>query len=264
MESRITKKFKVLKEKKEKALITYITSGDPDLDTTMNLVLTMESAGADIVELGIPYSDPLADGPIIQRGAQRALKGGANIDSIFNMVKELRERTDIPLVFLLYYNSIFKYGINKFLDKCKDAGMDGLIIPDLPLEERKELNDIMKKYPIDLIPLVAPTSEDRIEKILQDGDGFVYCISSKGVTGKRDHFDVDLKNFMDKVKEYTDKPLAIGFGISDGEAVKKLKNLSDGLIVGSAIIEKIEEGIKNGKIEERVFDFVNELHRAIG
>ncbi|MDK2918901.1 MAG: tryptophan synthase alpha chain [Candidatus Petromonas sp.] len=263
MKSKITKKFEELREKKEKALITYVTSGDPDLATTVDLVLTMEKAGADIVELGIPYSDPLADGPVIQRGAKRALEGGADIDSIFTMVKDLRKKTDIPLVFLLYYNSIFKHGIKSFLDKCKDTGIDGLIIPDLPLEERRELNEMMKDYPIDLIPLVAPTSEDRIEKILLDGDGFIYCISSKGVTGKRDHFEVDLKNFINKVKKYTDKPLAIGFGISDGEAIKNLKSLADGLIVGSAIVEKIEEGMKEGQIKEKVFDFVNELHKAI-
>ncbi|PAB59496.1 tryptophan synthase subunit alpha [Anaeromicrobium sediminis] len=263
MKSRITKKFNRLREKDEKALIAYITSGDPNLDRTLNLVLQMEKAGADIIELGIPYSDPLADGPVIQRAAQRALKVGTNIDSIFPMVFKVREKTEIPLVFLVYFNSIYRYGIKRFLDKCKDSGVDGLIIPDLPLEERRELNEVMKDYPIDLIPLVAPTSEDRIRKIVSGAEGFVYCISSKGVTGTRDSFEVDLSNFINKVKKHTSIPLAIGFGISNEETIKKLKGLCDGLIVGSAIIEKVEEGIKDDSVEDKVFNFVSELHEAL-
>ncbi|QEK11763.1 tryptophan synthase subunit alpha [Crassaminicella thermophila] len=261
--SRITEKFNILRRKNEKALVTYVTSGDPDLDTTIRLVLKMEEAGADIIELGIPYSDPLADGPVIQRAAQRALSNGTNINSVFDMVLKLREKTEIPLVFLIYYNSIFRYGVEKFLDNCKKYGIDGLIIPDLPLEERKELKEMMKDYPIDLIPLVAPTSEDRIKEIVLDAEGFVYCISSIGVTGIRDDFKQDLSKFINKVRKYTDIPLAIGFGISSEEAIKKLKGLSDGLIVGSAIIKEIEEGIKNGNIEENVFKFVRRLHEAI-
>ncbi|TCO73805.1 tryptophan synthase subunit alpha [Marinisporobacter balticus] len=263
MNSRITEKFRGLKEKNKKALITYITSGDPNLDTTLRLVLTMEKAGADIIELGIPYSDPLADGPIIQNASERALKAGTNIDNVFDMVSKVREKTQIPLVFLVYFNSIFRYGIKRFLENCKSCGVDGLIIPDLPLEERKELTDKMKDYPIDLIPLVAPTSENRIKEIVQDAKGFVYCISSTGVTGTRTFFKENLLNFMDQVKKYTNVPLAIGFGISNEEAIKNLKGISDGLIVGSAIIKKIETGIKEGDIEERVFDFVRRLHEAI-
>ncbi len=263
MKSRISEKFNTLREKNEKALITYITSGDPDLDTTLNLVLAMEKAGADIVELGIPYSDPLADGPVIQRAAQRALKAGTNIDSIFGMVSKIREKTELPLVFLLYFNTIHRYGIKRFLEKCQNSGVDGLIIPDLPLEERRELNEVMKDYPIDLITLVAPTSEDRIREIVLDAEGFVYCISSKGVTGTRDRFEIDLSNFINKVKKYTTTPLAIGFGISNKEAIKNLKGLCDGLIVGSAIVEKIEKGIKEEAVEDQVFNFVSELHEAI-
>ncbi|QZY53649.1 tryptophan synthase subunit alpha [Crassaminicella profunda] len=263
MKSRITEKFNTLREKNEKALIAYITSGDPDIHTTINLVLKMEEAGVDIVELGIPYSDPLADGPVIQRAAQRSLKNGTNIDSIFHMVSKLREKTDLPLVFMLYYNSVFRYGVEKFLENCKDYGVDGLIIPDLPLEEKKELNEMMKDYAIDLIPLVAPTSEDRIKEIVSDTEGFVYCISSIGVTGMRESFEKDLSDFINKVRKYTDTPLAIGFGISNEQAIKELKELGDGLIVGSAIIKKIEEGIKEDNIEEKVFEFVNRLHEAI-
>jgi len=263
MKSRISEKFNKLREKNEKALITYVTSGDPDLDTTLSLVLAMEKAGADIVELGIPYSDPLADGPVMQRAAQRALKVGVNIDSICDMVSRIRDNTEIPIVFLVYFNSIHRYGIKKFLDRCHNSGVDGLIIPDLPVEERRELNEVMKGYPIDLIALVAPTSEDRIREIVLDAEGFVYCISSKGVTGARNHFEVDLSNFINKVKKYTTTPLAIGFGISNKEAIKNLKGLCDGLIVGSAIVKKIEKGIKEEDVEDQVFSFVNELHEVI-
>lgn len=263
MNSRITKKFEELKKDNKKALITYVTSGDPDRATTINLVLKMEEAGADIVELGIPYSDPLADGPVIQRASERALKGGTNIDNVFSMVSSIREKTQIPLVFLVYYNSIFKFGIEKFLKKCSDSGIDGLIIPDLPLEERREIKDLMKEYPIDLIALVALTSEDRVRDIVLGSEGFIYCISSKGVTGTRTHFDDELLKLVQQVKKYTEIPLAIGFGISDEKAIKDLKPLSDGLIVGSAIIKKVEEGIKEGGIEERVFQFVKNLKKAV-
>lgn len=263
MSSRITKKFNELRNKNEKALITYITGGDPNIDTTFNLVLAMEKAGADIVEIGIPYSDPTADGPVIERAAMRALKAGTNIESVFDMVAKLRVETEVPLVFLVYYNGIYKYGIEKFLNKCEEKGVDGLIIPDLPLEERKELNEMMKDYPIDLIALVAPTSEDRIKEIVSEAEGFIYCISSRGVTGKRDHFGADLSDFMKKVRRYTTTPLAIGFGISSREAVENLKGLCDGVIVGSAIVEKIEKGIPENDSVEQVFNFTSQLHKGL-
>lgn len=261
MKSRITKKFEELKSRNEKALITYITCGDPDLATTMDLVSAMERAGADIIELGIPYSDPLADGPVIQRASQRALEAGTTIDSLFDLMPKLRSQTDIPIAILVYYNSIFRYGIEKFLNKCTGL-IDGLIIPDLPLEERFELKDIMKAYPIDLIPLVAPTSENRIKEIVKDSDGFVYCISSFGVTGKRENFSLDLSDFIDKVKSFTDTPTALGFGISSENAINNLKDFADGLIVGSAIIEKAEKGMEKGTATEDVFNFVDQLKRA--
>lgn len=263
MKSRIVKKLNKLKDKKEKALITYITSGDPSLNDTMDLVLTMEKAGADIIELGIPYSDPLADGPVIQRASTRALSKGINVDSIFSMVLKLRCKTEIPLAFLVYYNTMFAYGIEKFLNRCKDCGIDGLIIPDLPLEERRILNEMMKDYPIDLIALVAPTSCDRIKEIVKEGRGFIYCISSKGVTGTRKTFDEDLGDFIEEVRKYSKIPLAIGFGISDVESIRELKGLADGLIVGSKIIKEIEKGIKLGNIEGRVFELVKSLKQAI-
>lgn len=263
MKSRITKKFEKIKVIGKKALIPYITCGDPDLNTTYNLVFELEKAGTDIIELGIPYSDPLADGPVIQRAAQRALNGGINIDDIFNTVSKIREKTEIPLVFLIYFNSMLRYGIKKFLNKCKNHGIDGLIIPDLPLEERIELNKLIEEYPIDLIFMVAPTSKDRIKEIVTDAEGFIYCVSSKGVTGTRNLVKEDLSGFISNIRKYTNIPLAIGFGISDKETVKELKDLCDGLIVGSAIIKKIEQGIEDSTIEKRVYNFVNSLHEAI-
>ncbi len=263
MESRITKRFNYIKKAGKKALITYITAGDPNLDTTYKLVFEMEKAGADIVELGIPYSDPLADGPTIQRASQRALEAGVKINEIFNLVETIRRISQIPIVFLVYFNSIFVYGVKNFLDKCAQKGVDGLIIPDLPLEERKELRQMMKGYVIDLIPLVAPTSKDRIKAVVAESSGFVYCISSVGVTGKRDSFEVDLNSFLDEVKRHTDLPLALGFGISTTEAVNKLKGLCDGLIVGSGIVEQIEKGIDDNTVIERVFDFTKKLCDAI-
>lgn len=263
MESRVTKKFISLRNEGKKALITYVTCGDPDLETTIDLVSSMEKAGADIVELGIPYSDPLADGPTIQKAAQRALQAGTNIDNIFSAVELIRKKAQIPLVFLVYYNAVFKYGMGRFLDQCTTKGVDGLIIPDLPLEERQELNQLMKDKPIDLIPLVAPTSGARIEKIVSEAKGFVYCISSKGVTGKRGNFEEGLADFMAGVRKHTHIPLAIGFGISDRKAVEKLKGLCDGLIVGSAIVERVEKGIDEGNCQELVSQFVSELHKGI-
>lgn len=263
MNSRLAEKFKELRNKNQKALITYITCGDPDIDTTFNLVLAMEKAGADVVELGIPYSDPLADGPVIQRAAQRALNAGTNVESVFNLASRLRGKTEIPLVFLVYFNVVYRYGLERFINTCRDIGIDGLIIPDLPLEERKEIREITRDYPLDLIPMVAPTSEDRIRDIVLEGEGFVYCISSKGVTGRRDHFEEDLGAFMKKVRKHTDLPLALGFGISDRNAVRKLKGLADGLIVGSAIIQEIEKGITEGYMEEKIFNFVKSLRQGL-
>lgn len=262
MKSRIETTFEKLKNENKKALITYITCGDPNLETTTRLVLAMEKAGADIVELGIPFSDPLADGPVIQRASQRALSSGSNIDTIFEAMTKLREKTDIPLSFLMYYNSIFSYGIEKFLNKFNGL-IDGLIIPDLPLEERNELKELLNDYPIDLIPLVAPTSKSRIEQIVQGASGFVYCVSSLGVTGKRTGFNSNLDKFINEVKKYTSMPLAIGFGISNEDDIKNLKHLSDGLIVGSAIIQKIEENLEKDTIVEEVFNFTKQLKSAL-
>lgn len=244
--NRIEKKFKELGE--SKALITYITAGDPGLDQTEQLIYAMERGGADIVELGIPYSDPIADGPVIQAAGKRALENGTRLFKVFEIVKNTRKKTEIPLVFLIYFNTILSHGIENFIKKCQEAGVDGLIIPDLPLEERDEIRKLIGGSGVDLIPLVAPNSKERLGEIInQGGSGFVYCISSFGVTGVRDNFDVDLKGFLKEVGEVTDLPLAVGFGISSREHVEKIHGIADGAIVGSAIVKLVHE--TNGDIE---------------
>ncbi|MBZ4683620.1 MAG: tryptophan synthase subunit alpha [Fusobacteriales bacterium] len=252
--SRIKTCFEKLKKENKTALITYLTAGDPNIEQTENLIYAKAKAGADIIEIGIPFSDPPADGPVIQRAAKRALDNGVKVDDIFNMVKNIRKTLDIPLVFLVYYNIIFSYGKDKFIKNCEEVGIDGLIIPDLPLEERDEILPLPET--LDLIPLVAPNSKDRIGKIVENTSGFVYCVSSMGVTGVRDNFEINIENYLNEVRKYTDLPLAIGFGISKRSDVEKFEKIADGVIVGSAIVKIIEE--TNGDIE-KVSQKVKEL-----
>jgi tryptophan synthase alpha chain len=261
--NRIDKKFEVLKGEGRKALITFITAGDPDIETTYDIVLAIEEVGADIIELGIPYSDPLADGPTIQASSQRALNKGVKIPDIMKIVEKIRLKSDIPLVYLVYYNSIFKYGIQKFLKESKDVGIDGLIIPDLPLEERKDILEEADKYGIYLIPLVAPTSKERIKLITENGKGFVYCVSITGVTGAREDIETDIEEYMKTVSQYTNMPKAIGFGISTPEMAKKLKDFSDGIIVGSALVERIAKGYNKSEMLQEVKSFVSILKEVL-
>ncbi|MCM8710136.1 tryptophan synthase subunit alpha [Clostridium sp. SYSU_GA19001] len=261
--NRIDLKFKELKEKNEKALITFITAGDPDRSTTIDLVLAMEKAGADIIELGIPYSDPLADGVVIQESSQRALKAGIKINDIMNIVKDIRRISSVPLLYLVYYNCIFKYGIEKFIKKCNEVGIDGLIIPDLPLEERGEIAEIAFEYNIDIIPLVAPASEERVKKVLKFGRGFVYCVSTNGVTGTRDSIATDLKNYMNLVGQYSEIPRAIGFGVSSAEMAEEFAKYGEGVIVGSAIIKLIASAENSTAAVEKVGVFTKELKNAV-
>lgn len=261
--NRIDKKFEALKGEGHKALITFITAGDPDIETTYDIVLTLEEAGSDIIELGIPYSDPLADGPTIQASSQRALNKGVKIPDIMKIVEKIRLKSDIPLVYLVYYNSIFKYGIQKFLKESKDVGIDGLIIPDLPIEERKDILEEADKYDIYLIPLVAPTSKERIKLITQNGKGFVYCVSITGVTGAREDIETDIEEYMKMVSQYTNMPKAIGFGISTPEMAKKLKDFSDGIIVGSALVERIAKGYNKSEMLQEVKNFVSSLKEVL-
>ncbi|MCP2240812.1 tryptophan synthase alpha chain [Thermoanaerobacterium thermosaccharolyticum] len=261
--NRIDKKFYELKQKGLKAMIPFITAGDPSLDVTVELVFKMEEGGADIIEIGIPYSDLLADGPIIQASSTRALKNGTKINNIMNAVKKIRQKSEIPLVYLVYYNSIFKYGIERFVNEAKESGIDGLIIPDLPLEERKDIKEISEKYGIYLIPLVAPTSKERIKSICESGKGFVYCVSTKGVTGIRNSIETDIKEYMRTVSEYTNMPKAIGFGISGPDMAKRFAPYCDGIIVGSAIVKMINDSRSKEDIYDNVKKFIFSIKEAI-
>jgi len=239
----------------KKNLIPFITCGDPDLDTTYELVLDMEKNGATVIELGVPYSDPVADGDVIQNSYFRALKNNINLTHCINLVKRLRKVTQIPIVFLTYFNPVYKYGFIPFIVDCLEAGVNGVIIPDMPLEERLQMQDIIGQRPFHIIQLVAPTSEDRIETLVKDATGFIYCVSSLGVTGKRSSFEYDLELLVQTIKKYTQTPVAIGFGVSNQEAVSKLSPICDGVIVGSAIVERIPKG--------NVAEFVSELAQGL-
>ena len=226
--------------KNEKAFIAFITCGDPDLETTAAAVRAAAENGADLIELGIPFSDPTAEGPVIQGANLRALRGGISTDKIFAFVKELRSDVTIPMVFMTYANVVFSYGAEKFISTCREIGIDGLILPDLPFEEKEEFQPICSKYGIDLVSLIAPTSENRIAMIAKEAEGFLYIVSSLGVTGMRSEIKTDLASIVDVVRQNTDIPCAIGFGISTPEQAKKMADISDGVIVGSAIIKLLE------------------------
>lgn len=244
-----------------KAFIPFITCGDPDLETTKNCVLEMVRAGADLIELGIPFSDPTAEGPVIQEANERALKGGVTTDKVFDLVRELRSKTDIPMVFMTYANVVFSYGQDKFLSACKETGIDGIILPDLPYEEKEEFLPDCHKYGVDLISLIAPTSENRIAMIAKEAEGFLYIVSSLGVTGTRSEITTDLDSIIRVVRDNTDIPCAIGFGISTPEQAAKMAAISDGAIVGSAIIKLIAQG-RDGA-PERVFEYVQSMKNAL-
>ena len=222
-----------------KAFIPFITCSYPDLETTAKVIRSAVQNGADLIELGIPFSDPTAEGPVIQEANLRALSGGITTDKIFSFVREMRRETDIPMVFMTYANVVFSYGAEKFISACSEIGIDGLILPDLPFEEKDEFLPICRKYGVDLISMIAPTSENRIAMIAKEAEGFLYIVSSLGVTGVRSEIKTDLAGIMEVVRKNTDLPCAIGFGISTPEQAKKMAAVSDGVIVGSAIIKLI-------------------------
>ena len=221
----------------KKAFIPFITGGDPDLNTTKKLLIAMEAAGADLIEIGIPFSDPIAEGPVIQEASQRSLAGGCTTDRLFEMVKEARKTVKIPMVFMTYINPIYTYGKERFMKRCVECQIDGVIVPDLPFEEKSELSGICEQYGIDLISLIAPTSHDRIRMIAKEAKGFVYCVSSLGVTGVRTEITTNVGEMVKMVKEVNDIPAAIGFGISTPEQARNMAYVSDGAIVGSAIVK---------------------------
>lgn len=222
-----------------KAFIPFITCGDPDLDTTAEIIRSAVMAGADLIELGIPFSDPTAEGPVIQGANIRALAGGVTTDKVFDMVAKLN--VDIPLVFMTYANVVFSYGSEKFMKRCQETGIDGIILPDLPFEEKEEFADVAKKYGIDMISLIAPTSENRVSMIAKEAEGFIYIVSSLGVTGVRREISTDISRIVEIIRQNTDVPCAVGFGISEPRQAQKMASISDGAIVGSAIIKIIEQ-----------------------
>lgn len=220
-----------------KAFIPFITCGDPSLEVTEQLVYALEEAGADLVELGIPFSDPTAEGPVIQAANIRALSGGVTTDKIFEMVRRIRKKTNLPMVFMTYANVVFSYGTERFIRTASELGMDGVILPDVPFEEKEEFDSVCKKYGVDLISLIAPTSHERITRIAREAGGFVYCVSSMGVTGMRSEITSDVESMVRLVKEAKDIPCAVGFGISTPQQCQKMAEISDGAIVGSAIVK---------------------------
>lgn len=243
--NRIDEKFKKLKEENKKALIPYICCGDPSVEDSERLVYALEEAGADIIELGIPYSDPLADGPVIQGAGLRAFAAGFRVEDAFKIAKNVRKTSQIPLVVMVYYSTILGFGKEKFIDLCVGADIDGLIVPDLPYEEYDELKPLVDKTPIYMIPFVALTSNERIPMLVENSKGFIYCVSSMGVTGVRKEFDTRIDSFVAKVKAATDTPACIGFGISTKEDTERFGKIADGCIVGSAIVKKIYESKMN-------------------
>ena len=245
----------------KKAFIPFITCGDPDLETTAKIVREAVANGADLIELGIPFSDPTAEGPVIQGANIRALKGGVTTDKVFDLVRELRKDVIIPMVFMTYANVVFSYGADKFISTCKEIGINGLILPDLPYEEKEEFLPLCRKYGVDLISLIAPTSENRIAMIAKEADGFIYLVSSLGVTGTRSEINTDLKSIVDVIRQNSSVPCAIGFGISTPAQAKKMADIADGAIVGSAIIKIIEQ---YGKDAPRyVGEYVKSMKDAI-
>lgn len=224
---------------KGKAFIPFVTGGDPDLETTEKLIYEMAGKGADLIEIGIPFSDPIAEGPVIQEADERALKAGCTTDRLFDLVERVRRTVEIPLVFMTYLNPIYSYGSERFMENCKRVGIDGVIVPDLPYEEKDELKDICKANDIELISLIAPTSKERIKTIAKEAEGFIYCVSSMGVTGVRSEITSDIGGMVELVREVTDLPVAIGFGIATPKQAEDMAKFGDGVIVGSAIVKMV-------------------------
>ena len=263
--NRIDEKFKELMAAKKKAFIAYICAGDPDLQTTEKLVLELDRAGVDIVELGVPFSDPLADGPTIQRASQRALKKGVNITKIFSLVKKLRKKTDMPIVLMGYYNPIYNYGVLNFIKRAKQAGVDGVIVPDLIPEEAGEFVSVSRKYDLNTIFLAAPTSSaERLKLIISKSTGFIYYVSLTGVTGTRQVIAEGVRGHVQRIKRNSSKPVCIGFGVSTPSQVKALSVYSDGVIVGSAIIKVIEKNLGNkSRAVKGAVSFVKKMRKGL-
>ncbi len=262
--TRISQVFAHLKSRGEKVFISYIAAGDPNLEITRRLVLEMEKRGAQIVELGVPFSDPLADGPTIQQASQRALQSGTTLTKILSLVKEIRKRSRIPIILMTYYNPIYRFGVPNFVEKAAEAGVSGIIVPDLPPEEAGGIKDAAQRFQLDTIFLLAPTSTpERIKSVAQASTGFIYCVSVTGVTGARERLSEEVRNLILKVRQYTDKPLGVGFGISTPEQTREIADLADAVIVGSAIIKVIERHLNSPQLVPAVGEFVESLIKGM-
>ncbi|MBP1994736.1 tryptophan synthase subunit alpha [Paenibacillus eucommiae] len=260
----IDQRFAELKERGETALIPFLTVGDPSLDATLEIILEMEKAGASLLELGVPYSDPLADGPVIQRSSERALKHRITILDVIEIARKARNRgSKLPFILFTYYNPVLQMGLERIFKQMSESEISGVIIPDLPLEEDKEVRAIAAKYGIHLIPLVAPTSNDRIKRIASSASGFVYCVSSLGVTGVRSEFFGGINDFIATVKEATSLPIAVGFGISSREQVARFEGACDGVVVGSAIVRTIEQVLPLLEADPASPEGLAQIHRFV-
>ncbi len=260
---RIQEKFNALKEKGEKALIVYLTVGDPSVEKTEEIILGLVVAGVDLLELGVPFSDPTADGPIIQAACRRALRNGVTLPRILRMVASIRRASEIPMVLFSYYNPLFSYGCDRFAAKAKEAGVDGVLVVDLPLEESSELRRHTDPRGIDFISLIAPTTnEERIRRISSRGSGFLYCISITGVTGTESPRPEEIKRDMERIRKLTHLPLAVGFGISTPHEVREISPHVDGVVIGSAMVRMIHENRDSPDLIEIVSDYARRIKGA--
>lgn len=261
--NRIDRKFQELRRRKEKAFIVYITSGDPDIESTHRLVMELERRGVDIVELGVPFSDPIADGPTIQAASERALKNGVNLEKILNLVRRIRIKSGIPIALMTYYNPVYRYGIERFVKDARRFGADGVIVPDLPPEEAAELIRVSDRHDFKHIFLLSPTSsQGRIHLVSKSSSGFIYYVSLTGVTGAREKLPQEIVSNVRKIKKNTRKPVCVGFGISSPGQAKDIARIADGVIVGSAVIKIIEKNLNKKDLVKKVGKFVKRLVKA--
>ncbi|MBI5328780.1 MAG: tryptophan synthase subunit alpha [Deltaproteobacteria bacterium] len=264
VQSRIGQTFKRLKDNGERALITFITAGDPDLKTSKDIIFELEKSGADIIELGIPFSDPMADGPTIQAASERALKKGATLSHVLELVRDVRKKSQIPMVLFGYYNPIFAYCVEKFANDAKQAGADGVLVVDLPPEEASELKTHTDKNGLDLIFLLTPTSDDnRMRLVAENASGFIYYVSVAGITGARKGLSGTIQKSVNKVRQFTSLPVSVGFGISTQEQARKVSTWADGVVVGSAIINVIEKNHGSPDLVKKVGEFVSQIKKEM-
>jgi tryptophan synthase alpha chain len=261
---RIENRFRTLQQKREKALVVYLTAGDPSLETTLEMICALDSAGVDIIELGVPFSDPTADGPIIQAASQRALKGGTTLDGVLDLVAEVRKVSQIPVVLFGYYNPIFSYGNEKFSTKAARVGIDGILVVDLPFEESSELRRFTEPHGIHFISLIAPTTdENRIRRTLTSAAGFIYYVSITGVTGTLKPAVEDIAEGMEKIRKFSSLPIVVGFGISSPEQAAEFSSLADGIVVGSAFVNMIGEDSERDDLLARISSFARALKEPL-